>query len=239
MCNAKEDHMCTLHLIKKRTKLPVSSCRTGNNKINNFGCGCYQTSKILIGNLRTKAFLVNYEVKLHDWMANFFFNKCNKTTVSPTMAAATFVVTANIFLISICLFSKRLINFSSMSAPFVEPYIGLRQHNSFCTMSSEEYREMIAKRGIPLISTLSSRATLKVLTDCNATAYCIFTSAAMSSIHRSTVRADTGRILNLEKKTFLLGKPSKRTSEQLINTSLMKSPSVKGFPRLAIHSATL
>ena len=125
-----------------------------------------------------------------------------------------------------------------MSAPFIEPNIRLRQHNSSCTLSSEQYRVMIAKRGISLISMLSSRATLKILTDCNATACCIFTSAAMSSTRRSAVRADTGRFLILERMTFLFGKSSKRTSEQLINT-LMKSPSVKGFPRLAIHSATL
>ena len=126
-----------------------------------------------------------------------------------------------------------------MSAPFVEPYIRLKQHNSSCTLSSEQYRAMIAKREISLISTLSSSATLKVLTDCNATACYIFTLAAMSSTRRFTVRADTGRFLILERMTFLFGKSSKRTSEQLINTSLMKSPSVKGFPRLAIHFATL
>ena len=105
-----------------------------------------------------------------------------------------------------------------MSAPFVEPHIGLRQHNSSSTLSSEQYRAMIAKRGISLISTLSSRATLKVLTDRNATACCIFMSAAMSSTRRSKVRADTGKFLILERMRFLFGKSSKRTSEQFVNT---------------------
>ena len=140
--------MYTLHLIKKRTKLPASSCRTGNNEVNNFSCGCYHPSKIWIGNLSTKAFLVNYAVILHDWMANFLFNKCKKNTVLSNHGSGTICRNSKYFLNIICLFSKWLINFSSLSAPFVAPYIGLssttlpahcRQYNIARWLLNEEY----------------------------------------------------------------------------------------------------